>query len=79
MASCIVMMATTAATAKIAELMPSLRAVAMTMAQTVALWALGIPPSPHIRSSWNLPSRIKLMRVFSTCATSQLRSETVRI
>jgi len=73
------MMATTAATAKIAELMPSLRAVAMTMAQTVALWALGIPPSPHIRSNWNLPSRIKLMMVFSTCATNQLRSETVRI
>ena len=46
---------------------------------TVALWALGIPPSPHIRSNWNLPSRIKLMTVFSTCATNQLRSETVRI
>ena len=51
----------------------------MTMVQTVALWALGIPPSPHIRSNWNLPSRIKLMMVFSTCATNQLRSETVRI
>ena len=79
MASCIVMMATTLATAKMAELTPSQRAVAITMAQTVALWALGMPPSPHMRSSWNLPSRIKLMRVFSTCATNQPRSDTVRI
>ena len=52
---------------------------AMTIAQTVALWALGIPPSPHILSSWNLPSRIKLMMVLSTCATNQPTMETVNI
>ena len=53
------MIATTLATAKMAESTPTQRPVAMTMAQTVALWALGIPPSPHMRSNWNLPSRIK--------------------
>ena len=35
------------------EEIPALRPVTMAMAQTVALCALGIPPSPHIRSSWN--------------------------
>ncbi len=50
------------------EEIPALRPVTMAMAQTVALCALGIPPSPHIRSSWNLPSKTKLMMVFNTCA-----------
>ena len=79
MASCMVIIATTQATAKIGEATPALRPVTIAMAQTVALCALGIPPSPHIRSNWNLPSRMKLMMVFSTCATNQLRSDAVKI
>ena len=38
-------------TAKMGEETPALRPVTMAIAQTVALCALGIPPSPHIRSS----------------------------
>ena len=47
--------------------------------QLERMWALGIPPSPHMRSSWNLPSRMKLIRVLSTCATNHARSDTVRM
>ena len=49
------------------------------MAQTVALWALGIPPSPTIRSSCNLPARSELMVVLMSCAVSHPRMDTVKI
>ena len=52
---------------------------AMQFLSIIALCALGIPPSPHIRSSWNLPNRTKLMMVFNTCAMNQLRSDAVKI
>ena len=79
MASCMVMMATTQAMANRVEWTPSIRPVATTMAQTVALWALGIPPSPTIRSSCSLPARSELMVVLISCAVSHPRMETVRI
>ena len=49
------------------------------MAHTVALWALGMPPSPTIRSSCSFPARMELMVVLISWAITHPKMEMVRI
>ena len=72
MASYMTMMDTIRAMANRVECVPQYRPVATTMAQTVAEWALGIPPAPHMRSGMNFPTRMRLMMTLIIWAESEL-------